>query len=265
MASEVVCLRVDGLSFAYPRGEQVFSGVSLALEPGQICSILGPNGAGKTTLLNCVGGYLRPSRGRVLVGGRDVAGMPSRERAHRIGLVAQLSGGTADLEVLDYLVLGHAAHIALLGTPSEEDYGRAEEVMASFGISHLRGKTMDGLSGGERQQVEIARVLVQDTDVVLMDEPTNHLDFGNQHKVLRAVRRLARERGKIVLLTTHMPDHALLLGGLAAMMDGRGGLEVGPVEEVVTEERLAAMYQTEVHLVRSEEARRTACIAGGLD
>ncbi len=257
-------LCVEGLAFSYPHGGRVFSDVGLELAPGQVCSILGPNGAGKTTLLNCIGGYLRPERGRVLVGGRDVAGMPARERARRLGLVAQLSGETIDLEVLDYLVLGHAARIGLTGAPCERDYARAEEVMEGFGIGHLRGKTMEGLSGGERQQVEIARVLVQDTGVVLMDEPTNHLDFGNQHKVLRAVRRLAEEEGKAVLLTTHMPDHALLLGGQAAVMDGRGELAVGPVGEVVTQETLAAVYQTDVCLAYVGEAGRVACVAGRL-
>ena len=91
--------------------------------------------------------------------------------------------------------------------PSKEDYQSVADTLNDLGITHLADKSYTALSGGERQQVMFARVLVQDPRLILLDEPTSALDFGNQLKVIRIVRDLI-ERGYAVIMTTHNPDHA---------------------------------------------------------
>jgi iron complex transport system ATP-binding protein len=253
---------VNHISFHYPHQPVVFNDVCVSLEPGEICVILGPNGAGKSTLLNCLGGYLTPDSGEILLDAQDVTRMKPAHRARRIGLVAQSADTSSDLDVQDYLALGHAARLGFCAVPGEEEYRKVDEVMDELEIGHMRRRSLSCLSGGERQQVEIARVLVQDTDIILMDEPTSHLDYGNQLKVLRMVRRLCCEHKKTVLLTTHIPDHALLLGQKTAIMDGHGQLTVGAVAEVLTEERLQQVYRADIRILWIDELERLACVPG---
>lgn len=261
---EASLLQAREVTYAYPRGRVVLRDVSLDIGHGEILTVLGRNGAGKTTLLNCLGGLFKPQSGCVLVNGENVAAMPDKARARAVGFVSQLASTEIGLEVRDYLVLGDAMRLGMLSVPGERDYERVEQVMDSLGISRLAGRTVSELSGGERQQVEIARSLVQDADLVLMDEPTNHLDFANQGLVLSMIRHLAEQAGKAVVLSSHMPDHAILLGGKAAVLDGDGRLEVGPCDQVVTEDRLARVYGPGVRVIEVPELGRQACLMGTL-
>ncbi len=264
VAMDDTLLEARGLSFAYREGRPVFTDVSFSLAAGETLTVLGPNGAGKSTLLDCLGGLLRPSAGEVLVAGEPLAGMGERRLSQILGYVSQLQEGSLAFPVRDYLVLGRAPHLGSLRTPSDEDYEAVEEAIARLGIERLAGKAMSQLSGGERQQVRIARILVQRPRVVMLDEPTNHLDYGNQVKVLETIARLADEEGMSVLLTTHTPDHAILLGGQAAILDRTGRLEVGPASRIVTEERLREIYDTDVCMVDVDRLGRKACVAGNL-
>jgi ABC-type cobalamin/Fe3+-siderophores transport system ATPase subunit len=113
---------------------------------------------------------------------------------------------------------------------------------------HLRNKPYTQISGGERQLVLIARTLTQHPEVILLDEPTSHLDFRNQTIVLQMVSRLA-ETGIAVIMTSHLPDHALLFSSRVVLMKDGGFLAVGKPEDVMTEESLKQIYGIEVKIV----------------
>ena len=256
-------LAVEGLSYAYGPADSVFSDVSFELGAGEILSILGPNGAGKSTLLNCIAGFLKPARGRVLVKGADVRSLKQNDLALRVAYVPQMQQTTFGYAVRDYVVMGRAPHVGLLSTPGREAYAIVDRTLEELGMIYLADKPFGEISGGERQQVEIARVVVQDSAIVLLDEPANHLDLGNQIKVLRTLKSLA-DGGRSVVLTTHNPDHCTMLGGYVAIMDGAGSLRFGRMEDVVSEEALCDLYRTTVYLEQSERAHRRVCYAAGL-
>ncbi len=197
--------------------------------------------------------------------GEDIATMRPGYRAQKIGLVAQSNEVTVDLDVQDYLTLGRAARLGLCALPGKHEYREIERVMNDMGVNHLRRKSLSCLSGGERQQIEIVRVLVQDTDVILMDEPTNHLDYGNQIKILNTIRHLCHRRKKTVVLTTHIPDHALLLGQTVAIVDAQGRLTTGPVADMLDEKRLQQMYHANIRIVQIDELHRRACVPSALE
>lgn len=115
------------------------------------------------------------------------------------------------------------------------------------------------ISGGERQQVLIARAVVQQPRVILFDEPTAHLDYGNQHKVLKMVRDMA-DRGYSIIITTHNPDHALILGGNTAIVEKGGSIVSGKTEEIVTQDKLRQVYDVDLYLLSIDELNRTACL-----
>ena len=251
--------------FSYVRERLVFSHVDFTLQAGEILTILGPNGAGKSTLLDCLAG-LTPCRVPwVTVDGKPLASLSQRECAQSIGYVSQIQQISFDYNVRDYLVMGRSARLGMLSRPKDEDFAAVEDALALLEIEHLADKSMQQMSGGERQQVQIARVLVQEPAVVLFDEPTNHLDFGNQIKILRIVKQLAEKKSVGVIMTTHMPDHVIMLGGQVGILDQAGRLHVGPAQSIIDERLLREIYQVDLRLVYVDAIRREACLAESLD
>ena len=251
---------VKNLTFIYPAGDRkVLDKANITLGEGEILCILGPNGAGKTTLLNCMAGLLNPQHGSIRLCGSDLRKMGAREIAKTVGYVPQIHTPAFDYRVLDFVMMGCAPKIGIFSKPTEEDERRYIEVLESMGLMHLAFKSYRNISGGERQQVMIARTRVQKPKVVLFDEPTAHLDYGNQHRVLRRVKNMAEE-GFSVVITTHNPDHALLLGDRAAIVERSGKIIQGASEEILTQETLCRVYNTELKLVWVEEAGRTVCL-----
>jgi iron complex transport system ATP-binding protein len=253
-------LEVDNIGFSYEKGNPVFSGVSFTLDAGEIYTILGANGSGKSTLLACLQGMLSPGSGTIRLDGQDIRGISPGNYALKAGIVAQTESLRFDFTVTDYLVLGRAPHIGMLKVPGKAEYEMAEHVMEQMHITHLARKSMLRLSGGEKQQAQIARVLVQNPKLILMDEPANHLDYGNQIKVLKTIIRLAEE-GIAVILSTHMPDHAILLDARAGILDNEGRLTSGSAEEIVTQENLSRIYKTGMYMAYIPEIKRRACVA----
>jgi len=243
--------------FSSPR--KILDRLCLSVEEGQILTILGPNGAGKSTLLNCMAGLLKPDSGEIYLCGQKMSGMSFRDIARNVGYVQQTHTPAFAYTVLHFVTMGCAPRIGLFGKPKEEDQEAAWNALEILGITHLATKPYTEISGGERQQAMIARAIVQEPKVILFDEPTAHLDYGNQLRVLRLIKNMA-VRGYSVVMTTHNPDHAMLLGGTVAVLDKAGRLVSGLCTEIITEERLEAIYNTRLHLLPVPQLERLACI-----
>ena len=256
-------LEVNDLAFHYTHAVQVFQGVSFVVDRGEVLTLLGPNGAGKSTLLNCLAGLATPAHGTVHVLGKPVESYSARALAKHIGYVHQNISVTYGYTVREYLVMGAAPRIGMFSTPKEEDYERVEEAIVDLSLEKLADRAVSHLSGGERQRVAIARVIVQNPELILFDEPTSALDYGNQIRVMRTIKELS-ERGYAVIMTTHNPDQPILLGGKVAMLDYTGTLAVGDSSTTLTSERLSELYEAEMHLVYIEEVDRMACVSAKL-
>ncbi|SHH85477.1 iron complex transport system ATP-binding protein [Sporobacter termitidis DSM 10068] len=253
-------LEVKNAAFAYPAFSETFSDVSFTVRKGQVFTILGPNGAGKSTLLGCLAGLNKLSAGQILLGGRDIGAMSRRDIARLQGFVPQTLNSVYAYSVAEYVVMGRAPYISSLRRPTKEDYAAAFEAIETMGVGHLAARSFSELSGGERQQVAIARILVQNPQLILLDEPTSALDFGNQIKVVKMVRELS-QKGYSVIMTTHNPDHAVMLDDTIGILDGGGHMRVGTAAEILTEECLSAVYHTEVKVSYVEKVNRNACLA----
>ena len=255
---------LKNLTFSYGNEEKkVLDNAELTLGEGEVLCILGPNGAGKTTLLNCMAGLLKPQSGSISLCGENLEKMSPREIAQKIGCVPQLHTPSFDYKVKDFVLMGAAPHIGVFSRPSAEEENLCMEVLKTMKLEHLAEKSYMEISGGERQQLLIARSIVQKPKAVLFDEPTAHLDYGNQHRVLKHVRKMADE-GYSVVITTHNPDHALLLGDKAAIVDRNGKITQGSSTEIITEERLCEVYDINLKLMWIEELGRTACLVPGI-
>lgn len=259
-----VIYEVENLTFRYPGYERdVLCGASLKLHKGEILCILGPNGAGKTTLLSCMAGLLRPVSGTVRLCGRDLSEMSEREIAKLTGFVPQMHVPTFDYKVIDFVLMGRAPHTGIFSRPSADEEQRCRDVLENMGLGHIADKSYLDISGGERQQLLIARAIIQSPEAILFDEPTAHLDYGNQHRTLSRIKQMASE-GYSVVITTHNPDHALLLGDSAAIVGKDGSVVQGSSSEILTEERLSEVYGMDIRIRFIEELGRTACLVPGL-
>jgi hypothetical protein len=129
--------------------------------------------------------------------------------------------------------MGRAPKTGTFARPGKADESLCLDILRSMGIADLAGKSYLEISGGERQQVLIARAIAQQPLAILFDEPTAHLDYGNQHRVLRRIKDMAQE-GFSVIITTHNPDHALLLGDKAAVVSRDGHITQGDVRDIIT-------------------------------
>jgi iron complex transport system ATP-binding protein len=239
-------LKLQDGSFCYG-DKDIFSGLNLAVNRGELLCVLGSNGCGKTTLLKCLTGSLKLGRGHVFLKDNDIHSMNSIEIARSMGFVFQEHSPPFPFSVMEVVQMGRAPHLRLFASPSPRDKAVAEKVLEKVGMLHLSKKPYTQISGGERQLVLIARTLAQEPEVILLDEPTSHLDFKNQTLVLRMIKKLA-QNGLAVLMTSHLPDHALLFSSRVALMKSGRFLSVGKPEEVMTEESLKETYGIQVNL-----------------
>lgn len=256
-------LNINGLTYSYEDSERkVLNSVDLQIKEGDVMCILGPNGAGKTTLLNCMAGLLEYSEGNIEICERPQKEMSAKEIAGVIAYVPQTHTPSFDYSVMEFVLMGRAHNTSIFGRPGAEDEECCMNILRSMEIEHLADRSYINISGGERQQVLIARALAQEPEIVLFDEPTSHLDYGNQQRVLKKIMELSRA-GIAAVITTHDPDHALLLGDKVAILDGDGHMTSGETD-LITEERLRDIYNTDLRIMYVEELGRKVCLVPGI-
>jgi iron complex transport system ATP-binding protein len=241
-------LAAEGVTFAYARGRDVLSDVTISIGEGEVLFVLGANGSGKTTLLDCLVGLRVPQAGRVLLGGDPIDRIPIGERAKRVGLVPQIHEPVFDYTVGDVVLMGRAPHLGLFARPGRRDWKAVDRALDAVELRDLRGHVYTEISGGERQLALIARGLAQGAGCLLMDEPAAHLDPRHQHEVFTTVARLAAD-GFSFVITSHQPNNALLYADrVAFLVEGRVDA-VGAPASVVTEETLRSTYGIEFDLI----------------
>ena len=218
-------IEATSLTKEFPRarkGTRLFTAVhpvDLALEEGQLTVVTGHSGSGKSTLLTMLAGMLTPTAGTVSLGGQDLYAMGDEERSRlrneRIGLIPQGHTALRSLTVLENVLLP-----SVLYAGGEHSTKRAEELLASVGLSDLADARPNELSGGELRRVAVARALLMRPSVVLADEPTAGLDAQNAADVLRLLREAA-DGGAGVLIVTHESEARRYADRTFAMDAGR--------------------------------------------
>ncbi|QFG26240.1 ABC transporter ATP-binding protein [Actinomadura sp. WMMB 499] len=236
-------LRAERVTVAV-KGRPLVADVSLEAVPGEVVGLVGPNGAGKSTLLRTFYRALRPTSGRVLLGGDDVWRMPGKHLARRLAAVLQDTGGEFELSVYDVVAMGRTPHKRAFQGDDDADRDIITTALAELAAAHLADAPFDRLSGGEKQRVLIARALAQRTGALVMDEPTNHLDLRHQLDALRLVRRL----GVTALIALHDLNLAAAYCDRVCVLDGGRLVAAGTPAEVLTPELLAEVYRVDAEV-----------------
>jgi len=204
------------------------AGVTLDIRPGEVVCLLGPSGCGKTTLLRIASGIERPTAGRVLINGREVAGpgvfVPPEQR--NVGLMFQDFALFPHLSILDNVAFG------LRSIPRAEAEREALAVLARVGLERYAREYPHVLSGGQQQRVALARAIVPRPSVMLMDEPFSGLDIQLREAMQEETLGLLRETRATSIIVTHHPGEALRLGDRIAVMRRGRLVQVGKAEEL---------------------------------
>jgi iron complex transport system ATP-binding protein len=248
------------LTIGYP-DRTVGRGLDVALSTGEVLALLGPNGGGKTTLLKTLLGLLKPKAGEVRLGDKPLDNYSIRERARVVAYVPQVHISTFAFTVETVVLMGRTAHGSLFSRPSGQDRAVAQAALERFGIATLANRPYTMISGGERQLVLLARALAQEPQFIVLDEPTASLDFGNQGKVMREIRALAKS-GHGVLFTTHDPNHALRAADRAYLLREGTRIADGPVATVLNREQLEALYRATVERLTDRASGAVAFLPG---
>ena len=207
----------------------VLSAVNLTVEAGQSLAVVGPSGCGKSTLLNIIGTLDRPSSGKVLLDGRDVAEMSDKAtaalRSRQIGFVFQLHHLLPQCTVLENVLL---PTLAAGGSESRDALtAKARALLERVGLSQRMGYRPGELSGGERQRAAVVRALINSPRLLLADEPTGSLDAGSSRQLGQLLAELNRDEGVTLIVVTHSLELAEQMGQVLELRDGRLGAPNG--------------------------------------
>ncbi|WP_321413196.1 ABC transporter ATP-binding protein [uncultured Desulfobacter sp.] len=247
-------LCIDHVTYGY--GETpVLNDINLTLEKGEVVSLLGPNGSGKTTLLKVLLGLCRPQKGEVRLEGRPVRHMNAKALARRVAYVPQTHKISFAYRVIDVVLMGRMPHKPFFFRYSKQDEDQALEALEQLSIAHLKDRPYTEVSGGERQMTLIARALAQGADILVMDEPVSGLDYGNQIRLLAQIATLA-DNGYTFIKTTHFPEHAVWISDRVVMLKKGRLLANGDALEVVNEENLYLLYNTDIGMANLDEGLR---------
>ena len=225
-----VILKLEDVSKKYRYGDQIvmaLDNVNLEIKTGEIIVILGPSGAGKTTLLNVLSGLDRPSEGKIMFEGKDIAKYSESKiikfRKDNLGFIFQTYNLLEHLNVYENVMVGSS-----LGKNKNKEH--INKIIDVVGLSKHKKKYMHELSGGEQQRVSIARAIVKNPKIMFADEPTGALDEKTGKKVLETLVKVNETLGTTMIIVTHNP-------GIAKIGDRILHVNSGKIDKVLINEK----------------------------
>lgn len=256
-------LEAHHLSFKI-RQKTLLDNVSFDLQPGELLAVIGPNGAGKSTLLRLLCGELQPGGGEIRLLGRPLAKWQVAEQAQIRAVLPQSSSLAFPFTALEVVLMGRTPHNN--GVNRHQDSEISMAALHHLGIVHLAEQLYPTLSGGERQQVQLARVLAQIWDsgtkpgrLLFLDEPTNSLDLAHQHNSLRIARDFARA-GTAVLAILHDLNLAAQYADRVMMLKAGRLVQIGRPEVVFTDGNILDVFNTPTLVMPHPESQRPMVI-----
>ncbi|OVZ86280.1 iron-dicitrate transporter ATP-binding subunit [Yersinia intermedia] len=234
-------LRADALTLGYD-GKIISQNLSVSIPDGEFTVIVGPNACGKSTLLRALSRLLKPQAGQVILDGKNIASIDTRQVARHLGLLPQSSQAPDGISVLDLVARGRYPHQKLLQQWTPADKLAVSNAMQATGVSELADRSVDALSGGQRQRVWIAMVLAQQTPLLLLDEPTTYLDIAHQIDLLELFSNLNQQHNHTLVAVLHDLNHACRYAThIIAMRDGQIVTQGHP-REVITADLVEQVF-----------------------
>ncbi|WP_431951116.1 ABC transporter ATP-binding protein [Nocardia lijiangensis] len=255
-------LAAEDISLGY--GDRVIvDGLTLDITPGVITTVIGPNGCGKSTLLRSLGRLLRPRAGRILLDGKAISSMKTKDVARVVGMLPQTPVAPEGLTVADLVARGRHPHQSWIRQWSAADETEVMTALEQTGIADLADRALDELSGGQRQRAWISMALAQGTDILLLDEPTTYLDLAHSLEVLDLVDRLHDDLGRTVVMVLHDLNLAIRYSDQLIVMHAGRIVAQGSPADIVTAALLKEVFGLEASVLEDPVSGRPMIVPIG--
>lgn len=229
------------------RGKEILKDISLEIHTKEFVGLVGPNGCGKSTLLKNIYRTLRPKYNTVFIDGNDILKLSSRKMARELAVMAQENNMEFDFKVQDMVMFGRYSHKKFLQRDTSRDRELCAEYLAEVGLEGYENRSYLSLSGGEKQRVLLARVLIQESRYIILDEPTNHLDISYQYQIMD----ILKKQEATVFSSVHDLNLAALYCDRILFMYQGKIVDDGTPEEVLTSENLWKYFQIRAQISRN--------------
>ncbi len=220
----------------------VFSGINVSAGKGELVALFGPNGIGKSTLLRSLAKLQIPLSGEILIFDENIRNYSRTRLARMLGFVSTEIIHVNNLRVRDLVSLGRYPYTGWMGRLGHDDAEKVDDAINMVSASHLEHKFIHQLSDGERQRAMIARTLAQDTSIIVLDEPTAFLDLPNKYEIVHLLQKLATEKGKTVIFSTHDLNIAIQEAGKIWLMLEDRVLQGAP-EDLILDGSFGKMFE----------------------
>ena len=228
MAEEDKIILLEHVSKRYG-GKTVLDDINLYIRKGEFVTLLGPSGCGKTTTLRLIAGFLQPDEGRILLDGKDIAGIPPYERP--LNTVFQRYALFPHLDVYDNIAFG----LKLKKIPEDEIDRKVRRVLKMVAMTDYESRAVDSLSGGQQQRVAIARAIVNEPKVLLLDEPLAALDRKMREDMQLELKEMHQKLGITFIYVTHDQEEALTLSDTIVVMSEGRIQQIGTPRDIYNE------------------------------
>ena len=251
MDNKNVILTATNLCVGYRKKQsekRLLENLNLHLKSGELLALLGANGAGKSSLIRTLCGMQEALAGDLFYGTTTLTSMSPQEKARWFSVVLTERDTFGQLSVFDLVALGRTPYTAWLGRLKTSDTDMVLQALEDVGMQHFANQSIHSLSDGEYQKIMIARALAQDTPIIFLDEPTAFIDVRGKVEVMRLLIKLAREKNKAILLSTHDLDMALQSADQLCLFTGNAKVTQGIPEDLVVNGSLSKAFDSkEVH------------------
>ncbi len=249
-------IKINQLTYRYPQGPEVLTGINTTIAAQKIVGILGPNGIGKSTLLHLMAGILKPTSGAVTLQNQAIYTIPYAKRAQEMAYVQQEESLQLNFSVWDIVMMGRQAHQGLFSFDSPEDTEIVTQALHITDTYALKERSILDLSGGERRRVLMARALSQSTNILLLDEPTSHLDIHYQLEIFSMIHRLKTEQKKTIVVTLHDINLASQYCDELILLAHGQIFAQGTPQTVITADNMKAVFKTEGQVTLDPETQK---------
>jgi len=244
------CVSIYNLNFYYGKN-QILKDINLNIKNKNFISIIGANGSGKTTLLKVITRINSVTKGKVFLFENDINNYSYRDLAKLLSYVPQTINTDFDFSVLDIVLLGRNPYLNFSKSLKYTDYEVVYDILKQVECIHLTNKSINKLSGGERQKIFIAKALAQDTPILLLDEPVSSLDLYNQIEILDILKQLSK-KNKIIITVLHDLNLALMYSDYIIMLKSGKIFKTGNPDILLNNKNIKSCFNIDVNIIQDK-------------